>query len=131
MTENEKIKRFVRETLGCGCPEEVFRDIECLRQVRLGPDIVLRSAITVGSRLLIYVAEAGAEDMPDGILGLLLSAGRRERDRRGLNRFRLVLLMDENSPIRDGIERTFDGLKGRDDRLHLHVVDKRRGDPRF
>jgi len=33
MIDLQRIKSFVRETLGCECPEEVFRSIDCERGI--------------------------------------------------------------------------------------------------
>jgi hypothetical protein len=122
MTDKEKIKRFVQETLGCGCPGEVFRSIDCRRQVPLSNEVVLHSAITIGNRLLIYVAEAGNRSFIEKHLAFLVSAGKSERDSKGLNRFRLVMVTDESPGNRDAIGRTFEELREGDEKIHLHVI---------
>ena len=50
------IERFVRETLGCNCPAEVFARIEddSLPSTNSGPPI---RRIAIGSRLLIYLVD--------------------------------------------------------------------------
>jgi hypothetical protein len=121
MADKEKIKRFVQEALGCGCPEEVFRSIDCKRDVELGGGVILDSTITIGNRLLIYVVYDN-QDFVAKHLALLVSAGKKERDSRGLNRFRLVILTDGSSASGDAIRRTFDELQEKDDNIHLHVI---------
>ena len=49
-----QIKRFVQETLGCSCPEEVFDKIECKTNV----SSTWWKRIDVGNRLLIYILDA-------------------------------------------------------------------------
>ena len=49
-----QIKRFVQETLGCSCPEEVFDKIECDTDASR----IWWRRINVGNRLLIYILDA-------------------------------------------------------------------------
>lgn len=105
MIPKDEIKHFVQETLGCGCPEEVFRSIECRWNVRLNSFITLQGAIVVGNRLLIYITEAGSAGCIEEHLPVLLAAGRKERDERGLNRFRLVIVADDPAEVRRSRER--------------------------
>jgi len=121
MIDKEKIKRFVRDTLGCGCPEEVFRSIDCKRDVELGGGVILHSMITIGNRLLIYVVYDN-QDFVEKHLALLVSAGKKERDSRGLNRFRLVIVTDRIPGNGDVIRRVFGELQGKDENIHLHVI---------
>lgn len=121
MADKEKIKRFVQETLGCGCPEEVFRSIDCKRDVELGGGMILHSIITIGNRLLVYVVHDN-QDFVEKHLAFLVSVGKKERDSRGLNRFRLVIVMDGFSGNGDAIRRTFGELREKDENIHLHVI---------
>ena len=77
--------RFVRETLGCGCPDEVFDRI-VIDTSKHG-----EAGLDVGGRLLVRVlAEKNVdrlvETFPDTVERL-----RNERDRRGFHRVRLVV----------------------------------------
>jgi len=121
MMDNQKIKRFVQESLGCGCPEEVFRSIDSKRDVELGDGVIVHSAITIGNRLLIYLVY-GNQDFDEKHLALLVSAGKKERNARGLNRFRLVIVMDGFPKNGDAIRQTFGELQGSDEHIHLHVI---------
>ena len=40
MFPSERIKHFIQNTLGCGCPEEVFRSIDVRGNVRLSSFII-------------------------------------------------------------------------------------------
>jgi hypothetical protein len=98
------ITTFVRERLGCGCADEVFADI-AVESIGAG-----RCRIAIGDRLLIeLLPDAAAADGP-----ALLDRGRRERDRRGMNRYRLVLA---GAGTAGGVP---ENAAAGDERLHLH-----------
>jgi hypothetical protein len=124
MLSPEYIKHFVQNTLGCGCPEEVFKSIDVRQNVRMNNVIVLDSAIIIGNRLLIYIAEAGSAGCIDEHLPVLVLAGRKERDEKSLNRFRLVLVTDRPDEVQQEAERQFDELRGTDEKVHIHVIKK-------
>lgn len=124
MPSPEQIKHFVQNTLGCGCPEEVFQSTECRRQLRLDNFIVLDGAIVIGNRLLIYIAEAGSAGCIEEHMPVLVARGRKERDEKGLNRFRLVLVSDRPDEVRQAAERQFEELRGNDEKVYLHVIKK-------
>jgi hypothetical protein len=124
MPSTEQIKHFVQNTLGCSCPEEVFQSIDIHRNVRLNSFIVLDSAIIIGNRLLVHIAEAGTVGCIEEHLPTLVNAGKKERDEKGLNRFRLVLVADEPREVRQTAGKLFDELRGTDEKVHLHVIDR-------
>jgi hypothetical protein len=115
------IKHFVRSTLGCGCPDEVFQDLVIERQ----PAVAGRPAIVqllVGSRLLIHVVAPPESAAVNGWIEQLVSNGRAARDRHGYNRFRLVvaarLPTASERQLLDGFARAIVG----DEKAHLHFV---------
>lgn len=114
------MKRFVRDILGCTCPERVFEQIEDQRvQSKASPHT---RTIIVGGRLLIYIWEVdGSDDLRHGI-SAMLAAGRRERDTRGLNRFRAVLAVESPETVLPQANLILAQFKGSDDRMHIHVV---------
>jgi hypothetical protein len=126
------ITSFVRESLGCECPDEVFETIEY--QLREGPDEGLN--VTIGGRLLVWVrpfmprtGHIGQRDVPH-IVYVLLQSGRDERDTKGLNRFRLVLVaskkvikdLDLRANMDRGLE-MFTNDIGRDEKVHVHLIE--------
>ena len=125
MPAPERIKHFIQNTLGCSCPEEVFRSIDVRRNVRLNSFIVLDSALIIGNRLLVYLAEAGSAGCIEEHLPVLVAAGTKERDEKGLNRFRLVLISDRPADVQQAAGKLFEELRGNDGKVHLHVIDKR------
>ncbi len=122
MIPPDRIKYFVQNILGCGCPEEVFRSIDVRRNVRLNSFIVPDCAIVIGNRLLIYIAKAGSASCIEEYLPVLLAAGEKELDAKGLNRFRLVLVANEPDEVRQAAEIQFEELRGPDEKSHLHVI---------
>lgn len=122
MINYENIKTFVRQTLGCGCPEEVFEYIDCQSNITLN-DIVLRNRINIGNRLLIYIVEVHNTDSLKHVLPILIEMGKKERDNSKFNRFRLVAAsdnIDKTKKVADDIFRTIE----KDEKIHLHIILK-------
>jgi hypothetical protein len=114
---DESVKKFVRETLGCDCAEEVFSQIENEHGASAA-GIELRNKLNIGNRLLVYIVEAGLKD-----LEALINAGKGDRDARGFNRFRLVLLSDDKKFRKTAFD-AFKTLPAVDDKVYLHVIGK-------
>lgn len=113
MIDRKAIVRFVRESLGCGCPDEVF---ESLRWgiVDDGSDHPRRFRVDVGGRLLVEVIR-GEKLKPEKVMALS-DEGRMLRDEGGYNRFRLVIVGEEDAALRTAFEQAAAG----DEKLHLH-----------
>ncbi|MEW6570773.1 MAG: hypothetical protein AB1390_06330 [Nitrospirota bacterium] len=124
MQSKDIIKTFVRETLGCNCPEEVFNRIEQKSNIPLG-NLILNHRINIGNRLLIYIFEVENEESLHQILPFLIESGRVERDEFGFNRFRLVLAQNTERPVNEIAQEIFDNIN-RDEKIHLHVISKRK-----
>lgn len=116
---NERVKEFVRKTLGCDCDEEVFMHIGNEHDASAA-GFRLMNKINIGNRLLVYIAEPG--DLQK-LMPALIKAGRDERDARGFNRFRLVLVSDD-AALRERAFKAFKKLPEVDEKIHLHVVGK-------
>ena len=123
LQDKDRIIAFVRNTLGCTCPEEVFEKIET-EDVRTEAALYDQK-ITIGGKLLILIKEVGAPDALHEQLPLLLAEGKAERDRNGLNRFRAVLATDKVLAVSDVATGIFNDFNGRDGKIHLHVVDEK------
>ena len=113
------IVKFVREHLGCTCPDEVFDNVSVIEQ-----SSIFSSANTVyeiGGRL--FVAVFVSEDWRDmaGHLGKLVDAGKQYRDLHGYNRFRLVIATSGDDATKN-LQFVFDDLSNTDDKTHLHVI---------
>jgi hypothetical protein len=122
MSRDADIKKFAQVTLGCGCPEEVFKIIECRSNIILD-GIQIRDRINIGNRLLIYVVEVNRPDSVEKILKSLVIYGRKERDSAGFNRFRLVLTADDIGIFQRDAETIFRSVNN-DEKVHLHLIRK-------
>jgi len=71
-----EIKRFVQETLGCTCPEEVLNKIDYHEE---SDDISVRKVV-IGARLLIYIITTCRESNVQGVVNSALKKGVEERD---------------------------------------------------
>ena len=118
---HDSIEHFVRGTLGCGCPDEVFQHLVVSRvpPVAGRPPIV---QLLVGSRLLIHVVAPPDGAATNGWIEQLAANGRAARDRHGYNRFRLVIAsqapLTSARELQERFARTIVG----DEKAHLHFV---------
>lgn len=111
------LKRFIRGTLGCRCPDEVFEAI-VIERARTPDHASQYTRLVVGDRLLIYVAQ----DTSALTVRRLANQGLSERNDRGYNRFRLVVGCSCPPQLQVEIETGFAGVAGSDDRAHLHLI---------
>ena len=119
MSANDAIEQFVREGLGCGCPDEVFQAIE-YQQHSAAFD-----RIDIGGRLLVYVVWLNDQSISAQEIDDHLEKGVNERDKLGFNRFRLVLASMNAETVEPLAIRAFEQNVLHDERTHLHVVDQR------
>lgn len=118
-----EIERFVKGVLGCTCPEEVFRQVEL--ETATGPcGTGLMTRLVIGRKLLVYVAVPSASTQFPKQLMDLARHGRRERDERALNRFRLALVSYGCAATEKRVREAMDGMLEGDDRAHVHVVPR-------
>jgi hypothetical protein len=115
-----EIKRFVQETLGCSCPEEVFNQIDYQEE----GDGTSGREITVGDRLLIHVIAMDGKYNIQRVINSALERGVEERDNKGLNRFRLVLVTSSPDELRSSAEQAFNSSGYTDEKTYLHVVNE-------
>jgi hypothetical protein len=117
------IEHFVRATLGCQCPDEVFRSVS-IDKLRTADGAIGYTRLLVGNRLLIYILDAASVSVADGELADLVARGCRERNERGYNRFRLVIACDEPASESTAVQHAFDDASGSDERAHLHCLPR-------
>ncbi|MFC1884225.1 hypothetical protein ACFL2O_05600 [Thermodesulfobacteriota bacterium] len=107
---------FVRDTLGCACPDEVFNHYQILRgRSEHGPYIQL----VMGDRLLVKIIEMSELSLTKEAVLEMLSNGVEERERRRLNRFRLVIVADPSPEIQKKITELSNKM---DSRVHIHII---------
>jgi hypothetical protein len=115
-----EIKCFVQEILGCSCPEEVFNKIDYQKE---SEDISGRK-VNVGDRLLIYIITMDRKPDIQEVINSALEQGVEEREKKGLNRFRLVLVASHPDELRSSAEHAYDSSGFTDEKTHLHIVKK-------
>jgi hypothetical protein len=120
MGKDQTAEEFVRKTLGCACPDEVFKKIE-YGEVNPAEGIRVQT-ITVGGRLLVYIWVVRDPALLETGFLSLVAAGKEERDRRGLNRIRVVLATGDLDSVRSAAEALFNGFEAKDEKVHLHIV---------
>ena len=120
---NENLKAFVKNTLGCGCPEKVFEkiDVSKLLIVEHGKEM---TRIVVGETLLIYIIRPEPSgDFVDSVesIGLI---GKTDRDTNNYNRFRLVVSGIEDDAQQAKVSERFSKSFNTDDKMHIHFVNQ-------
>jgi hypothetical protein len=108
--------RFVRETLGCGCPDDTLARIVVERGADGSP------GLDVGGRLL--VATIPHEDLDGLIDGFpeVVERLRSERDRRGFNRVRIVVVHPSPDALGETLTEMLGAVLAADNRVHVHVL---------
>ncbi|MDJ0893015.1 MAG: hypothetical protein QNK18_17710 [Gammaproteobacteria bacterium] len=120
---NDGVQGFIRGTLGCTCPDDVFANIASARDVAIG-SVILNRRIDVGRRLLVYLLESDDPDLLSRQMPELIDHGTAERNREGFNRFRLVVASRNTECMSRPAQQAFDETERSDERIHLHVVDR-------
>lgn len=123
--KHTEIKGFVKGTLHCNCPDEVFADIDLRKNPYVSSYLPYSTRLLVGQRLLIYIVNLPDVASLPSLLPSMIGAGKRERDEKGLNRFRAVIVTPTKEDLEPIATELFDAISGRDDRMHLHVIDKK------
>lgn len=121
---NQAIEQFTRNILGCDCPAEVFQYIDCQDGTSLGKNDPRDFRINIGHKLLVYIVECPPPGALVQCIRTLTALGKQERDNMEFNRFRLVLSAEEPSSVEEQAQAIFTDLNP-DDRLHLHVIDRK------
>lgn len=118
--EKERIIHFALDVLGCGCDHSVFNSIEEDEGVMLVCGVRLARRIVIGRRLMIYIVSA--EVCPPAAVEAVIGEGMAERDGRGYNRLRLVIVSPDAAELRDVYAGAFSAVKVKDEKCHIHVV---------
>jgi hypothetical protein len=118
---SSSLEHFIRVTLGCKCPDEVFRSI-AIEQVGKPGDALAHTRLVIGNRLLIYVIEAAQGRAAGKDVSPLTKQGLADRDAQRLNRFRLVVASTRPMLILAEANASFADVVGKDDRAHLHLL---------
>jgi hypothetical protein len=106
---------LVREILGCTCPEEIFDHYQVQHHIS---EMIPMVQLIMGNRLLIWIVDGVKIVEPGETLLRLLEQGLAERESRGLNRFRLVVVAESLSWEKEWAHL----VEGLGPRVHLHVL---------
>jgi hypothetical protein len=106
---------LARGLLGCACPDEIFDYYQVRQQSITSLPVV---EMIMGDRLLVWIIDGDKVGEPGQTLAYLLRAGLAERERCGLNRFRLVVVGD----FLLWRERWTHLADAMDPKVHLHVL---------
>ena len=109
------LEHFIRSTLRCKCPDEVFQSVTIDRADS-------HARLVIGNRLLIYVLEAAAVHAAGKAVCRLTGQGLADRNALRLNRFRLVVASAQPTQVLADAKAGFAKAAGDDDRAHLHVL---------
>ena len=118
------ITRFVREVIGCNCPDEVFRHVEVRRGSTAVKSCPVDYELRIGGRLLVVVTSEPVDVLAGPRLEQVISEGRRARDEGNFNRFRLVVQTRNAAEDKERLLRAFEAVSARDEKTHVHVVGK-------
>lgn len=113
------IKYFVREHLGCNCPDEVFEQIAVIDKADISDQF--DTVYNIGGRLLVAVCTPSDWHEIENRIEQLVTAGMRFRDRYGYNRFRLVIATDETDAL-TRLQKAFESCPKPDEKAHMHVI---------
>ena len=120
---NKKIKVFVKNTLGCGCPEKVFEKIDVSKLLTVEHEKEI-ARIVVGDTLLIYIINPEPSDnFVDSVESIGL-AGKNDRDTNNYNRFRLVVSGFEDDVQQEKASERFSKSFNTDEKMHIHFVNQ-------
>lgn len=121
MHASPELERFVRDILGCGCPDTVFEHVIRARGPLWAGGNQAAEWIGLGGRLLVAVVDRDAAAGLHAGLAAACTEGLRRRDAGGFNRFRLVVPSIPGLD-RAALEQAFAPHGAANERLHLHLV---------
>lgn len=119
--DRQSIEHFVRTTLGCKCPDEVFESI-AIEHASTHDAALPYTRLVVGDRLLIYIHETQPAEASPATVSKLAQQGLSERDANRYNRYRLVIVSAHPTQLLDDARTSFASVVGNDQRAHLHVL---------
>jgi hypothetical protein len=111
LSDRGELIQLIQDTLGCGCPQQVFE------HARLQ---MVWAAHTPMVQLILGNKLTRIDRAKNGV-SALLKEGRIERDRRNLNRFRLVLVGELARSEANGLLALHEA---RHEKVHLHLLPR-------
>jgi hypothetical protein len=120
------VKRFVREVVGCNCPEEVFKRLEVTPGSSAIRSCSADYEINVGGRLLVVLSSEPVKDFSPARLEKVMAEGCRARDAGKFNRFRFILQAENAPRAEKKLLQLAEGLATKDEKARLHVIARER-----
>ena len=120
--ELSDLKHFVRERLGCGCPDEVFSSIRVVHNPAAFNGLPVDYLVEIGNRLLIAVITQQDWLNINDTIEQIIDVGRLYRDSNAFNRFRLVIVTSSDDDM-SSVQQAFDSITGKDEKIHLHLIE--------
>jgi hypothetical protein len=117
------IRKFIREEIGCTCPDSVFESIKIKQNPRRDKNLNSEYLLSIGGKLLVYLVEPYQWSSLTDSLEKIFCWGREMRDVGGFNRFRLVVITPDIKAAQVKLLDHFSSLYGLDERLHLHIIE--------
>ncbi|MCU7805924.1 MAG: hypothetical protein KZQ92_10955 [Candidatus Thiodiazotropha sp. (ex Lucinoma borealis)] len=77
----------------------------------------------IGDRLLVYLWDLKDIVSLEKELANIVAIGKSERDKKGYNRFRLVILTHGSGDLKEKAGELFAIAAGDDNKLHIHVIN--------
>jgi hypothetical protein len=118
LSDRGELIQLIQDTLGCGCPQQVFEHAR-LQMVWAAHTPMVQ--LILGNKLLVWIADLTRIDRAKNGVSALLKEGRIERDRRNLNRFRLVLVGELARSEANGLLALHEA---RHEKVHLHLLPR-------
>lgn len=119
--DRHSIEHFVRTTLGCHCPDEVFQSI-VIETAPTSRDALPHTRLVIGNRLLIYIHETQPAKATTAAVSRLAKQGLAERDAKQYNRYRLVITSAHPTQLLTDTRASFESVAGEDQRANLHIL---------
>ncbi len=123
--DKQAVKEFVQIELGCDCPDEVFSNIEIENSPASFADLSEGQLILIGNKLLIYLIRTNDSVSLVNKMHNIFYRGRELRDKKGFNRFRLVISDQRERASQRQLYEKFETIENPDNRLHLHVIESK------
>ncbi len=123
--DKQAVKEFVQVVLGCACPKEVFSNIEIEDTPASFADLSEGLLILIGNKLLVYLIQTNDGMSLVNKMQNIFNRGRELRDKKGCNRFRLVISDQRKNTSQSQLYQKFESIEKPDNRLHLHVIESK------
>ncbi len=120
--DSSELKQFVRERLGCSCPDEVFSSIHVTDNPVAFNSLPVDYLVEIGNRLLIAVITLQSRDNINDTIERIIDIGRLYRDSNAFNRFRMVVVLAGEDDM-NSVQQAFDSVTGKDEKIHLHLIE--------